>query len=58
MIRCPVHDEVFEEGQKCPRLGDGEHDCAKHNDAKSHEKERVLADGGKWDDKRNKAVEV
>lgn len=56
MKRCPVHDELFEEGEKCPRLSEGEHDCAKHNDKLAHEKSRVLKDGGKWDDKYQRAV--
>lgn len=58
MLRCPVHDELYEKGDKCPRAGEGEHDCVKHTHPKEHEKERVLAAGGKWNDKTNKAVET
>lgn len=61
MRRCPVHDETHEEGEPCPSLGkattdcpDG--DCEKHRVPKLHEKKRVLADGGKWDEKLAKAV--
>jgi hypothetical protein len=65
MIRCPVHDEVHEEGEPCPRLGHGAElgysaapngDCEMHRLPKVHEKKRVLADGGKWDENRNQAV--
>lgn len=60
--RCPVHDEVHEEGEPCPRLGqdtspgakDG--DCERFRKPKEHEKKRVLADGGQWDDKRQMRV--
>lgn len=55
--RCPVHDEVVENGQDCPRLGGGADDCNKHLKPKEHEKARVLADGGRWNDKTNKAHE-
>lgn len=60
MRRCPVHDEVHEEGEPCPRLGQETHtsdgDCEVHRVPKLHEKKRVLANGGKWDDKLQKAV--
>lgn len=61
MRRCPVHDTVHEEGEPCPNLGkptdqspDG--DCEMHRVPKLHEKKRVLADGGKWDEKLQQAV--
>ena len=65
MRRCPVHDELHEEGEPCPRLGQGKElgfhhspngDCEVHRVPKLHEKKRVLADGGKWDDKTQTAV--
>jgi hypothetical protein len=33
-------------------------DCEIHRKVKEHEKKRVLADGGTWDDSRNRAVET
>lgn len=61
MRRCPVHDVQHEEREPCPLLGTPTHtsadgDCEKHRVPKLHEKKRVLADGGKWDDKTQKAV--
>lgn len=61
MRRCPVHDVVHEDGEPCPLLGNGTDstpngDCEVHRVPKLHEKKRVLADGGKWDDKTQKAV--
>lgn len=61
MRRCPVHDTLHEEGEPCPQLGTPTHtsangDCEVHRVPKLHEKKRVLAEGGKWDDKTQKAV--
>ena len=69
MHRCPVHDVVHEENEPCPRLGDGsdlgfttanheayDGDCEMHRVPKLHEKKRVLASGGKWDEANNRAV--
>lgn len=61
MRRCPVHDEAHEEAEPCPSLGRLTHDCPdgdceKHRMPKAHERKRVLADGGKWDDKAQKAA--
>jgi hypothetical protein len=62
MRRCPVHDEVHEEDEPCPRLGEKgftlapNGDCEAHRVPKLHEKKRVLEDGGKWDDKQQKAA--
>lgn len=62
MRRCPAHDVPHEEGEPCPSLGkkndavpDG--DCEKHRVPVLHNKKRVLGDGGKWDEVRQKAVE-
>jgi hypothetical protein len=63
MRRCSVHDQLHEENEPCPSLGQKTHDCLdgdceKYRPAvvKAHEKKRVLADGGKWNDKQQKAV--
>lgn len=61
MVRCPVHDTTHEEGEACPRLGQAttdtpNGDCEKHRKPKAHERKRVLADGGKWDEVAQKAV--
>jgi hypothetical protein len=62
MRRCPVHDEVHEEGEPCPRLGQADTslpngDCEMHRQPVkvAHEKKRVLADGGKWNEQTQRA---
>lgn len=61
MRRCPVHDTTHEEEDPCPLLGTPtrEHpngDCEVHRKPKLHEKKRVLAEGGKWNDKTQSAL--
>lgn len=59
MKRCPVHDELYEEGEDCPKADLSNTDnCLKHTQPKIDEKRRVLAAGGNWDDAKNKAVET
>ena len=56
MRRCPVHDEVHEEGEPCPRLGQDTHpgandgDCEIHRKPKEHLQKRMEAEGAKYDE--------
>lgn len=50
MVRCPVHDELHEQDEPCPRLGQGNSslvsgDCEMHRVPKKHEEKR-LKDAG------------
>lgn len=42
--RCPVHDYVLEDDQKCPKHGTGTDDCDIHRYPEEHKKAREEKD--------------